>query len=76
MEFSHMLQQVPSRTTNRFLMWVLLMIGLTAILAGPQSAYAGVRVCRLDPIVVLSDGRVVRMTAEIAALADDVDIVV
>ncbi len=71
-----MFRQLPSRTNNRFLIWVLILIGLTFLPSWSEGALAGVRVCRLDPIVVLSDGRVVRMTAEIAASADDVDIVV
>lgn len=71
-----MFQQLTSRTTNRFLMWSLLLIGLTFMPAWTEGALARVRVCRADPIVVLSDNRVVRMTVEVAAGAEDVDVIV
>jgi hypothetical protein len=43
---------------------------LSAVLA--QKATAGLRACRADPIVWLSNGQVVQMIVQIAAPADDV----
>ena len=44
--------------------------------AWTEGALARIRVCRGDPIVVLSDKRVVRMTVEVAVGAEDVDVIV
>ncbi len=44
--------------------------------AWTDGAYARPRVCRGDPIVVLTDKRVLRLTVEVAAFAEEVDEVV
>ncbi len=71
-----MLPLLAMRKNRRFLILFLLLFGVMVAPAWTEGAYARVRVCRGDPIVVLTDKRVVRMTVEIAAFADEIDSVV
>ena len=53
---------------------MLFFVLLILLLMAP-SASARLRGCRADPIVTLSNGRVVRMTTELAVEADDVEMI-
>ena len=56
----------PLMSRRGFLLPLLLLLGLVAALHLPGTASAGIKACRADPIVTLSNGRVVQMTTEIA----------
>src|SRR5687767_11379818 len=44
---------------------VLTLVSLLAVVAGPGAAFAGLGGCRTDPVIVLSNGRVLQLAAQI-----------
>ena len=55
---------------------VLTLVSMLAVAAGPGAAFAGLGGCRTDPVILLSNGRVLQLAAEIDTNINNVQSVV